>query len=636
MNPEQIKIGMKISKKISKKKANKATPANAKHGPIKNQSEIYTEAVSYLGSASHPKLGSTILLLSAFYNRPEDEFIKQFNKWINNCKDKFESDEKIKRIFEVIQKFTEQDKAPNYEFDKESFQYKPKTKDQKEQEIPVKFKYSRDNVIIKNKLKAYKIAESQTQYNNFYDILDDIITRNDFTSFNNWRLRNSKRITGNGLYGKFDNYVLYDNWHTNWKYNPETKIFEKIKEETETPIVEKVPEIKDKKEQEKQEISELSDQRDLLQKVTETVEQSDKIKQENEKVLDELSEAHEDQINQQKIELEKRLENKKSKQKSKPKIENETNNETSSAQSAPEIKPETKNLTNEEIVQIFNKYPSSEFKSKVMKKDQFLDILKNILNDGKYRLQRELILKNLDKYKTTRKRIQTISTFIKAHKLDEKFHAYNNEFDEFRDKFERYMENKLPGFKIGDKIPDDVDIKTDVNKIIKSINFKWNDDTKSKLNKIFDKYGFKIKYIANKTGNSIQFDDFNKSYRREMKDRKWGKVETNPDNSKDFFSYDIHEIYHIIEKGLKIKLSNEVKTDIESLIRMETSNLINHLNISHGSSNIQNIIVEIEKYISSRMKDKTKTFKFTESNRYKLKELLTRFLNNSNGKESKD
>ena len=628
MNPEQIKIGMKISKKISKK--------NNKHGPLKSQSEIYTEAVSYLGSASHPKLGSTILLLSAFYNRPEDEFIKQFNTWINNCKDKFESDEKIKRIFEVIQKFTEQDKAPNYEFDKESFQYKPKTKDQKEQEIPVKFKYSRDNVIIKNKLKAYKIAESQTQYNNFYDILDDIITRNDFTSFNNWRLRNSKRITGNGLYGKFDNYVLYDNWHTNWKYNPETKIFEKIKEETETPIVEKVPESKTKKEQEKQEISELSDQRDLLQKVTETVEQSDKIKEESEKVLDELSEAHEDQINQQKIELEKRLENKKSKQKSKPIIENETNNETSSAQSAPEIKPETKNLTNEEIVQIFNKYPSSEFKSKVMKKDQFLDILKNILNDGKYRLQRELILKNLDKYKTTRKRIQTISTFIKAHKFDEKFHAYNNEFDEFRDKFERYMENKLPDFKIGDKIPDDVDIKTDVNKIIKSINFKWNDDTKAKLNKIFDKYGFKIKYIANKTGNSIQFDDFNKSYRREMKDRKWGKVETNPDNSKDFFSYDIHEIYHIIEKGLKIKLSNEVKTDIESLIRMETSNLINHLNISHGSSNIQNIIVEIEKYISSRMKDKTKTFKFTESNRYKLKELLTRFLNNSNGKESKD
>ena len=191
MNPEQIKIGMKISKKISKK--------NNKHGPLKSQSEIYTEAVSYLGSASHPKLGSTILLLSAFYNRPEDEFIKQFNQWINNNKKELETDKNVKMVFEVIQKFTDQDKAPNYEFDKESFQYKPKTKDQKEQEIPVKFKYSRDNVIIKNKLKAYKIAESQTQYNNFYDILDDIITRNDFSSFNNWRLRNSKRITGNGV-----------------------------------------------------------------------------------------------------------------------------------------------------------------------------------------------------------------------------------------------------------------------------------------------------------------------------------------------------------------------------------------------------------------------------------------------------
>lgn len=632
MNPEQIKIGMKISKKISKKNNNN------KHGPIKNQSEIYTEAVSYLGSASHPKLGSTISLLSAFYNRPEDEFIKKFNQWIVNCKDKFESDEKIKRIFEVIQMFTNKDKAPNYEFDKKSFQYKPKNKDQKEDAIPVKFKNNRDNVIIKNKLKAYKIAESENQYNNFYDILNDIITRNDFSSFNNWRLRNSKRITGNGLYGKFDNSVLYDNWHTNWKYNPETKIFEKIKnkEETETPIVEKVP---NKKEQEKQEISELSDQRDLLQKVTETVEQSDKIKQENEKVLDELSEAHEDQINQQKIELEKKLADKKSKQNNKPKIEtkieNETNNETSSAQSAPEIKSETKNLTNEEIVQIFNNYPSSEFRFK-MKKDQFVDTLKNILNDGKYRLQRDLILKKLDKYKKTRERIGNISTFIKAHKLDEKFHAYNNEFDEFRDKFERYMEKNLPDYKIGDKIPDDVDIKTDANKIIRSINFKWNDDTKSKLNKIFDKYGFRVKYIAKNTGNTIQFDDFNKSHKKELKDRKFGKIETNPVNSEDFFSYDIHEIYHIIEKGLKIKLSNEVKTDIESLIRMETSNLINHLNISHGSSNIQNIIVEIEKYISSRMKDKTKTFKFTESNRYKLKELLTRFLNNSNGKESKD
>ena len=140
--------------------------------------------------------------------------------------------------------------------------------------------------------------------------------------------------------------------------------------------------------------------------------------------------------------------------------------------------------------------------------------------------------------------------------------------------------------------------------------------------------------MSKKTGNTIGFDDFNREYKRDLKDRANGKIETDPVNSREFFSYDIHEIFHIVERGLETKLNKDAKNDIESIIRTETSNMINHLNITHGTSKVQSIIEQIENYISSRMKNKTKKFKFTESNRYKLKELLSRFLNTrNNGKE---
>ena len=149
------------------------------------------------------------------------------------------------------------------------------------------------------------------------------------------------------------------------------------------------------------------------------------------------------------------------------------------------------------------------------------------------------------------------------------------------------------------------------------------------VNKEFSRYGFPTVSISGDNNATINIGKYT-AFENNMRERSKGKIDTNPSNSKTFFSYDIHEIYHIIEKGLEIKLSTEAKNDIESIVRMETSNLINHLNISHGSSDIQNIIEQIEKYISSRMRDKSKSFKFTESNRYKLKELLKRFLNTRN------
>lgn len=295
-----------------------------------------------------------------------------------------------------------------------------------------------------------------------------------------------------------------------------------------------------------------------------------------------------------------------------------------------EIEGKKKNPSNEEIMKTFRNFYHASYKSDNMKKDEFLSYLEIVVNDGRFIKEKELIKDKMYKSTGEKALIEDISLNIFNDEFKNKVKFLDDEFGFFRDKFERYMENNHPGFKIGDYVSDTDKLENDLKRLIKSIDFEWNIKTTNKLNEILAKYGFEIKSITPGTGNTIVFYDFNKPYERDREDREDGKIDNDPANSKTFFSYDIHEIYRIIEKGLKIKLSTEAKNDIESIVRTETSNLINHLNISHGSSDIQNVIEKIEKYISSRMKDKSKPFKFTESNRYKLKELLKRFLNTRN------
>ena len=313
-----------------------------------------------------------------------------------------------------------------------------------------------------------------------------------------------------------------------------------------------------------------------------------------------------------------------------------TKNKTSSIKNAEKMeanqaKPAnaTSDLNYDQIIKEFRRYGNVCFQYG-FKKPLFITILMGIFNDGKFKDARDKVMKIINENSGKMKRVQELTTYFDSLKInqDEKY----NEFDDFRDKLERYMDVSLPGFRKGDWFPDKdrTKVKRDLLEIIKSIGFRWSDYTKNKLNEILDKYGFRINYMTRRTGNTITFDNLNKEHKKELKDREDGKIETDPVNSKEFFSYDIHEIFNIVERGLETKLNNEVKNDIESIIRTETSNMINHLNITHGTSKVQSIIEQIENYLSSRIKNKTKKFKFTESNRYKLKELLSRFLNTKN------
>ena len=217
------------------------------------------------------------------------------------------------------------------------------------------------------------------------------------------------------------------------------------------------------------------------------------------------------------------------------------------------------------------------------------------------------------------------------------FLDFNYQFEQFRRAFSDYRKNKLPkGFKKGDRLPfTENKLRFDLDLLIRS-NFSLNGpgkiDRLKFINDELSRYGFPIVSISGENNATINIGDYT-AFEENMRERSEGKIDTNPSNSKTFFSYDIHEIFNIIEKGLNNKLSTDAKNDIESIVKMETSNIINHANITHGASKIQNIIVEIENYLSSRMRKKSKPFKFTESNRYKLKELLSRFLNDKNGQE---
>ena len=315
---------------------------------------------------------------------------------------------------------------------------------------------------------------------------------------------------------------------------------------------------------------------------------------------------------------------------------NKTKNRTKNKNATSSIKKtekmdinQTNELTYDQIIKEFRRYGNVCFQYG-FKKPLFITILMGIFNDGKFKDARDQVMKIINENSGKMKRVQELTTYFDSLKINQDKNY--NEFDDFRDKLQRYIDDNFPGFRKGDWFSDKdrVTVKRDLLRIVKSINFRWGDKTKNKLNEILDKYGFRINYMTRRTGNTITFDNLNKEHKKDLKDREDGKIETDPVNSKEFFSYDIHEIFNIVERGLETKLSNEVKNDIESIIRTETSNMINHLNITHGTSKVQSIIEQIENYISSRIKNKTKKFKFTESNRYKLKELLSRFLNTKN------
>ena len=334
----------------------------------------------------------------------------------------------------------------------------------------------------------------------------------------------------------------------------------------------------------------------------------------------------------------KKEENKKTEPKIEPEVK-QANKKNELANPKNELK--NKKRTDDELFRKYKRMLTPNLFGGNINIDMFMINLSKIINDGNYSNLLEQIRDVDAKYRGTgqKGKDQNGKAIKEIQQLMENngFLDFNYQFEQFRRAFSDYRKNKLPkGFKKGDRLPfTEQKLRFDLDILIRS-NFSLNGpgkiDRLKFINDELSRYGFPTISTAGVNNKTINFANYTE-FEKNLRERSKGKIDTNPSNSKTFFSYDIHEIFNIIEKGLNNKLSTEAKNDIESIVKMETSNLINHANISHGASKIQNIIVEIENYLSSRMRNKSKSFKFTESNRYKLKELLSRFLNDKNGQE---
>lgn len=582
MNQEQIKMGMKISKKIAKKN-NK----NNKHGTLKENQELLNK----FGVPKYSKFRNDMLGILAANS--DNMFMKKFNSWYSSSREIYNnsSDYMVNFFMYCLERFRSIN--PDYHYNIKSRKI---ILDEPSEESTEKI-----NAVPKNPTEAEKkeISELKDQVgklNKIKETADDVEDK-----------KSKHENTLKELSDKLEESQDEQREELNKKLNEK-----KAKKNALGKLIDFGKGVK-----KAASVVVKGAAKGVDSFVTALVEpiQIPKKAEENKKEEGKISTAN----------------NKKVEPKTKLNIEpGKILTEEDLNKIVEEFEEEKRNPSNEKIMKTFENYPNSSYETKNMKKDEFKSYLEMVVNDGRFIKEKELIKDKMYKSTGQKALIKDISDIFNSKEFQNKVKFLDDEFGLFRDKFERYMENNLPGFKIGDYVSDTDKLENDLKRLIKSIDFEWNYKTTDKLNEILAKYGFEIKSITPGTGNTIVFYDFNEQYEKDRKDREKGKIDNDPANSKEFFSYDIHEIYRIIEKGLKIKLSTEVKNDIESIVRTETSNLINHLNISHGSSDIQNIIEQIEKYISSRMKDKSKSFKFTESNRYRLKELLKRFLNTRN------
>ena len=521
-----------------------------------------------------------------------------------------------------------------------------------------------------------RIPQGYKEYNDMFNVLEELIRCGRYRRFNQW-LRDQSIYTiesPTSLLGRFYRYcyALTQEKNKNVTFDEDTCQIVKIKnEEEKIPVTDKVP--INPTEIEQKEISKLKNEVGKLQKIKETSDDIDEKKEKHEKSLKELSDAMEENENKQREELEKKLEKKKKKTTiPKPTIEEKVEEITEPTSSTPTPSPpisKSKSPTSRSALTASSmppspssksstgrsssrealtasKMPSPIHKSKLsieeisekindargchfqgnITKELFISTFNKIVNDGKYsKLSKEII----DRFSKTPKAlidpIKDVSRMMINNKLISATGGST-----FKDNWDNFIKMDLNNFKKGDKLPITESVLKDKLKQLIKIHYKpvtkkESNNARDEINKIINPYGFNIRGIYN-NGNKIDMNPYS-AYRVLMRNKEKGAIDTNPDNAKDFFPYDIHKIYNIIENGLKKKLTDSLKNNIEAIIDQETRNMRYHTNISHGTNTIQSIINEIESYINEKKIDKSKIFKFSEQNRYRLKQLLSKFLN---------
>ena len=133
---------------------------------------------------------------------------------------------------------------------------------------------------------------------------------------------------------------------------------------------------------------------------------------------------------------------------------------------------------------------------------------------------------------------------------------------------------------------------------------------------VFGSLGMKM-YLQSKGG--VRYIKYDEDVKEQVKHDN-GKLDI-VDNP-EFFTYDMHDIIKIIQRELKIKLSDAAKTNIEAIMERETRDMRYKSSTNHGYSDINGVISKIERYINKRKKIDGHIFKFSEAGRFALKEIL--------------
>ena len=362
---------------------------------------------------------------------------------------------------------------------------------------------------------------------------------------------------------------------------------------------------------------------------------------EHEKNMKDLSQSLDEENKKQKLELEN-----KKKEKNIKKIKDEPVRSKSPIRS---VSP----LSKSESSEIVKSFSEESFKRRVrnaidtiddkkeinfnsISKPLFITTLNKIASSKDYERQLHEVMSTFENKNEniTRTKIRQVTDYFISNNI---VTPYEERLRNFKDKCSNFMKSEFKNFKSGDPL------SADGKKLLLSFTRnKWREcfmgpstgtkeenseryrpETRAAFDEIFKPLGLNFS-LCKKNSLTLHYTADEKEHDARIK----GKVDKEPLNSGSFFAYDIHEIFDMIENKLKCKLSKEDETNIQAIVELETRDIRNKTNMSHGTSEINALILDIEKYINSKKRADASSpaFKFSEFNRYKLKNILSKFI----------
>ena len=362
---------------------------------------------------------------------------------------------------------------------------------------------------------------------------------------------------------------------------------------------------------------------------------------EHEKNMKDLSQSLDEENKKQKLELEN-----KKKEKNIKKIKDEPVRSKSPIRS---VSPHSKSESSE----IVKSFSEESFKRRVrnaidtiddkkeinfnsISKPLFITTLNKIASSKDYERQLHEVMSTFENKNEniTRTKIRQVTDYFISNNI---VTPYEERLRNFKDKCSNFMKSEFKNFKSGDPL------SADGKKLLLSFTRnKWREcfmgpstgtkeenseryrpETRAAFDEIFKPLGLNFS-LCKKNSLTLHYTADEKEHDARIK----GKVDKEPLNSGSFFAYDIHEIFDMIENKLKCKLSKEDETNIQAIVELETRDIRNKTNMSHGTSEINALILDIEKYINSKKRADASSpaFKFSEFNRYKLKNILSKFI----------